>query len=234
MRKRQNKLKILSSPLKSPNYDILIAMDKFIRFFLLLCILVSFNAKSFATQFANIEYDVPIDYSKIDKNALANQANLFFNHFEQITDNEYKKKYIQPLLNRYSVLSIMSPEDPFNFTRLGILYDIMGKDTLAKSNFYKATNLVPKYPYASFSFGNYYYKRGYYRKALYQYKMASGISYPYSYDRFMKMGSIYEKLGNYKTALSMYKAAYQEKNGLELYNKILRLEDLNSKNMLYH
>lgn len=210
-------------------------MKKFVlKSLLLLLVLMSFKTVTFATKFANIEYDVPIDYSKIDKNALAKQANLFFNHFEQITDDEYKKKYIQPLLNRYSVLSVMSPEDPFNFTRLGILYDIMGQDTLAKSNFYRATNLVPNYPYASFSFGNYYYKRGYYRKALAQYKMASGISYPYSYDRFMKMGSIYEKLGNYKTALSMYKAAYQEKNGLDLYNKILLLEDLNSKNMLYH
>lgn len=209
-------------------------MRRYIQCFLLLFVLLFEPSVTFATKYATIEYDVPIDYSKIDKNALANQANLFFNHFEKITDEEYKKKYIQPLLNRYSVLSVMAPEDPFYFTRLGILYDIMGQDTLAKSNFYKAINLVPKYPYATFSFGNYYYKRGYYRKALNQYKMALGISYPYSYDRFMKMGSIYEKLGNYKLALSMYKSAYQEKNGLELYNKILLLEDLNTKNMLYH
>lgn len=200
---------------------------------LLLCLILCKNI-SFATKYINIEYDVPIDYSKIDKNALADQANLFFNHFEQITDEEYKKKYIQPLLNRYSVLSVMAPEDPFYFTRLGILYDIMENDRLAKSSFFRATNLVPNYPYASFSFGNYYYKRGAFRKAMAQYKLAAGIPYPYSYDRFMKMGSIYEKFGNYKSALEMYRAAYQEKNGLELYNKILLLEDLNSKNMLYH
>ena len=189
---------------------------------------------SLAVNFASIEYDVPIDYSKIDKNALADQANLLFNHFEQITDEEYRKKYIQALLNRYAVLSVMDPSDPFYFTRLGILYDEMGNDTLAMSNFFKATNLVPNYQYASFSFGNYYYKRGYYRKALYQYKLAAGIVSPYSYQRFMKMGSVYEKLGNFKLALEAYKSAYQEQNGLELYNKILLLEDLNSKNMLYH
>ncbi len=189
---------------------------------------------SLAVNFASIEYDVPIDYSKIDKNALADQANLLFNHFEQITDEEYRKKYIQALLNRYAVLSVMDPSDPFYFTRLGILYDEMGNDTLAMSNFFKATNLVPNYQYASFSFGNYYYKRGYYRKALYQYKLAAGIVSPYSYQRFMKLGSVYEKLGNFKLALEAYKSAYQEQNGLELYNKILLLEDLNSKNMLYH
>ena len=189
---------------------------------------------SLAVNFASIEYDVPIDYSKIEKNALADQANLLFNHFEQITDEEYRKKYIQALLNRYAVLSVMDPSDPFYFTRLGILYDEMGNDTLAMSNFFKATNLVPNYQYASFSFGNYYYKRGYYRKALYQYKLAAGIVSPYSYQRFMKMGSVYEKLGNFKLALDAYKSAYQEQNGLELYNKILLLEDLNSKNMLYH
>lgn len=189
---------------------------------------------SLAVNFASIEYDVPIDYSKIDKNALADQANLLFNHFEQITDEEYRKKYIQALLNRYAVLSVMDPSDPFYFTRLGILYDEMRNDTLAMSNFFKATNLVPNYQYARFSFGNYYYKRGYYRKALYQYKLAAGIVSPYSYQRFMKMGSVYEKLGNFKLALDAYKSAYQEQNGLELYNKILLLEDLNSKNMLYH
>ena len=201
---------------------------------LLLILTANLSMKSFATNFASIEYDVPIDYSKIDKNALADQANLLYNHFEQITDEEYRKKYIQALLNRYSVLSVMDPSDPFYFTRLGILYNELGNDTLAMSNFFKATNLVPKYQYASFSFGNYYYKRGYYRKALYQYKLAAGIISPYSYQRFMKIGSIYEKLGNYKLALEAYKSAYQEQNGLELYNKILLLEDLNSKNILYH
>lgn len=209
-------------------------MDKVIKYVLLFACVIFIQNISYATKYVHIEYDVPIDYSKIDKNALADQANLFFNHFEKITDEEYRKKYIQPLLNRYSVLSVMTPEDPFNFTRLGILYDEMGNDIYAKSNFFKATNLVPHYQYASYSFGNYYYKRGYYRKAMKKYKDAAGIGYPYSYDRFMKMGSIYEKLGNYKSALESYKSAYQEKNGLELYNKILLLEDLNSKNMLYH
>lgn len=189
---------------------------------------------SFGVQFVNIEYDVPIDYSKIDKNALANQANQFFDYFEQITDTEYRKRYIQPLLNRYSVLSVMAPDDPFYFTRLGILYDELGEESYAKSNFFKATNLVPDYKYASYSFGNFYFKRGYYRKALRQYKLADGINSPYKYERFMKMGAIYEKLANFKYALIMYKAAYQEKNSTELYNKIQLLEDLNSKNMLYH
>lgn len=209
-------------------------MSKFIKYlFCFICLVVIQNS-CFAVQFVNIEYDVPIDYSKIDKNALATQANQFFDYFEQITDTEYRKKYIQPLLNRYSVLSVISPEEPFYFTRLGILYDEMGEETYAKSNFFKATNLVPDYKYASYSFGNYYYKRGYYRKALRQYKLADGIQAPYKYERFMKMGSIYEKLGNYKYALIMYRAAYKEKNSTELYNKIQLLDDLNSRNMLYH
>ena len=210
-------------------------MNRFAKhIFLVFCLCVFINRCYATTKYVNIEYDVPIDYSKIDKNALATQANLFFNHFEQITDDEYKKKYIQPLLNRYSVLSVMVPEDPFNFTRLGILYDIMGNDRYAKSCFFKATNLVPDYAYATYSFGNYYYKRGLYRKALAQYKVSEGLPYPYSYDRYMKMGAVYEKLGNYKEALVFYKSAYKQQNGLELYNKILLLEELNSKNMLYH
>lgn len=187
-----------------------------------------------ATQFANVEYTVPIDYSKIDKNALATQANQFFDNFIKITDKEYRKRYIQPLLNRYSVLSTIDPSEPLYLTRLAILYDEMGQNIYAKSYFFRATNIDPNYKYASYSFGNYYYNRGYYRRALKEYKKAVGIEYPYSYDRFVKVGSIYEKLGNYKPALNSYKAAFQEENNAELYNKILLLEDLSSKKVLYH
>ena len=47
-------------------------MKKFVlKSLLSLLVLMSFKTVTFATKFANIEYDVPIDYSKIDKNALA-------------------------------------------------------------------------------------------------------------------------------------------------------------------
>jgi len=187
-----------------------------------------------AIQYANIEYDIPIDYSKIDKNALADQANSLFIYFEQITDKQYRKKYIQPLLNRYSVLSVISPDDPFNYTRLGILYDEIQQDKYAKTNFYKAINILPKYPYANYAFGNYYYKRGYFRRALEYYKKAENLPTPYSYDRNIKIASVYEKLGDYKSAINNYKKAYEENNSQQLYDKILLLEDLNSKNILYH
>lgn len=210
-------------------------MKRFIKYVFLIFCFCLFIPQSYATtKYLNIEYDVPIDYSKIDKNALVSQANLLFNHFEQITDDEYKKKYIQPLLNRYSVLSVIAPDDPYNFTRLGILYDVMGNDRYAKSCFFKATNLVPNYNYACYAFGDFYYKRGAYRKAFAQYKLAENLPYPYSYNRNMRMGSIYEKLANYKDALVYYKAAYKQQNSIELYDKILLLEELNSKNMLYH
>ena len=188
---------------------------------------------SFATKFCHIEYTIPIDYSKIDKNTLESQANLFFDYYSKIQSKDEKRLYIQPLLNRYSILSVMDPSEPFFYTRLGILYSDMGQDIEAKSNFYKATNLCPQYTYASYCFGNFYYDRGFYRKALAKFKMAEGISAPMSYDRFMKMGSIYEKLANYKEALAYYKLAYNEKQSEELNNKILLLEDSIKEYMLY-
>lgn len=210
-------------------------MNKLLKILLLVVVSLFIGKTSYAENFPQIDYDVPIDYTKIDKDALASQANTFFNHYEQITDKAYKKRYIQPLLNMYSVLTNMDPEEPFYCTRLGILYDDLGlHDADAKSNFYKATNLRLKYPYASYAFGNFYYTRGKYRRALEQYKIAAGVQSPYDYDRFMKMGAIYEKFGDYRNAVPNYKAAYKEKSGLALYNKILLLEDLNSKNVLYH
>lgn len=217
-----------------PQYVIIKNMNRLYKYVILLLFIFIFQNASNAIQYANIEYTIPIDYSKIDKNALANQANLFFNYFEQITDLEYRKKYIQPLLNRYSVLSLMEPDNPLNYTRMAILYDEMKTDKLAKSNFYRAINITPNYYYAHYSFGNYYYKRGYYRLALKQYLEAKNIQAPYNYDCKIKLGAIYEKFGNYKDAITMYRDAYNEKNSRELYDKILLLEDLNTKNMLYH
>ena len=199
-----------------------------------LCIFFSVNT-AFSTQFSGDDYNVPIDYSKIDKTALADQANLMYTHFEQITEKEYRKKYILPLLNMYCILQNMAPGDPFYATRVGVLYDELGgHDDLAKSNLYKATNIDPNYGYSFYSFGNFYFSRGQLRRAIEKYKQAVNVDSNYLYDRNLKMGIIYEKLGDYRNSVFYYKEAYRLQNSKDLYNKILLLEDLNSKDMLYH
>ena len=209
-------------------------MNKVFRFLLLILLLLSTSSEVFAVKYATVQYDIPIDYSKIDKSALANQANLLFNEYVNMTDKNIKEEYVEPLLKMYMVLSKMEPFNPRNFSCLGVIYDDLDNDVEAKSNFFKATNIDPSYKYASYCFGNFYYKRGYYRKALSKFKMSEGIGTPYSYDWHVKMGSIYEKLGNFEQALVQYQSAYSENESEELYNKILLLEDLNTKNMLYH
>jgi len=46
---------------------------------------------SFATKFCHIEYTIPIDYSKIDKNTLESQANLFFDYYSKIQSKDEKR-----------------------------------------------------------------------------------------------------------------------------------------------
>jgi len=217
------------------NCVIMLRLKKTVLFFLLFtCIFLS-NGMVYSKESSNTDYDVPIDYSKIDKTALANQANLLYSNFEKITDKGYRQKYILPLLNMYSILSNMVPDEPLYCTRVGILYDELGThDDYAKANFFKATNIRPDYGYASYAFGNFYYSRGQLRKAIAEYKKANGLETKYSYDRLLKMGATYEKLGDYRNAIDSYKEAYKEQSGLILYNKILLLEDLNSKDVLYH
>lgn len=204
---------------------------KFLIFFLLL--VCSFN-QVFAVHSGKVEYVVPIDYSLINENEVNAEAEKLFNRYMEADSLDEKKKLLDLMLQKYNTLALVNIENPLYFTRLGIIYDKLGNDRYALMNFYRGSNLENNYPYAFQSFGNYFFDRYEYKKALRLYKKAYDCGYNTNYDTLFQIGVIYEKYGDFTNALKFYKDALKLKKTEELENRILLLEELLTKNSLYN
>lgn len=187
----------------------------------------------FSVQQGQVQYEVPIDYSYINEGTLNLEAENLFNAYMTAQDETQKKKLLEQMLSDYSVLSKINSENPLYFTRLGIIFDKLGKDRWAKSNFCRSSNMVPDNPYAFYNYGNYFFDRAEYRKALREYMRAYNCGYNTHYETLYQIGRIYEKYGDFTSAIGFYKRASQYKPSSELSTKILMLEELKKKNSLY-
>lgn len=188
----------------------------------------------FAVQNAQIEYTVPIDYSFINENSLNNEAEKLFKEYLNTSNQETKKVLLDKMLSDYSILSNINKDNPLYFIRLGIIYDKMGKDRYAKSNFCRGANLIPNYPYAFYSYGNFFFDRAEYRKALKEYMRAYNCGYSSHYYNLYQIAVIYEKFGDYSKAILYYRMALKQKYSQELVEKINLLNELLSSNSLYN
>ena len=187
----------------------------------------------YAAQTGSVQYTLPIDYSLIDEAQLSSEAESLFDAYCKSTDENQKKILLNKLLSNYSILSETDHENPLYATRLGIIYDKLKRDRWAKSYFFKSENLREDYPYSFYSFGNFFYDRKEYKKALYEYLKAYNTGYSTDYDTLCKIGAIYEKFGDFKSSVKYYKQALLYNDNADLRAKIIKLEELYEKNPLY-
>ena len=188
----------------------------------------------YSMQRGGIQYSIPTDYTKINEVQLNNEAEELFQRYLNSQDPKQQYILLNQLLSNYSILGEINKDNPLYFTRLGIVFDKLGKDRYAISNFCRSSNLVPNYPYAYYAFGNYYFDRGRYLKAIKQYKKAYDSGYSNHYFTIYQIGRIYEKFGDYSNALTYYKRALVYNDTTELRQKILMLENLLENNSLYN
>ena len=119
-------------------------------------------------------------------------------------------------------------------TQLGVLNDKANNDRFAKGYFSKALGINNENPEIYFYFGEFYYKREQYRKALKHYNEAFKFGFDTNYDTLYKIGDIYEKFGDSRSALKYLKEAQKQSPNPELDNKILRIETYNPANKEYY
>ena len=211
---------------------IVIRLNIFIKTLIFFGIFLISN-HAYSVQQGQVQYVIPIDYSMINETELKNEAQSLYDDYLKTEDDVQKKILLDRMLSAYSVLGNVDEENPLYFTRLGIIFDKMGKDKYAKSNFCRATNLIPNYPYAYYSYANFFFERGKYRLALREYMRAYNVGYQNNYDTLYQIGIIYEKFGDFTSANSFYKRALSIKYSDELNTKIKKLEELLTKNSLY-
>lgn len=200
---------------------------------LIIGLVMSMFLSANAVQKGGIQYNIPIDYSFFNEQKLSKDAETTFNRYLQSDNEKQQALLLDQLLYDYSILGKLNPENPLYFTRLGIIYDKLGKDRWAKSNFFRGSNITNEDPYAFYSFGNFYFDRKELLKALKEYQKAYNCGYSSHYDTLYKMGLIYEKLGDFKSAIYYYKKASAIKGSDAVSSKIIFLESLLNTNSLY-
>ena len=208
-------------------------MRKFL--FVILVILLMYPLKANALLEGKIDYSVPIDYSLLEESELAAAANQdYVIAINKIGTND-GKIHLESAKRYYQLLGDMYPDNLSYCVKLAILYDIAGEDRYAKGYYSKALNIKRKQDYPFYAFGNFYYKRELYRKALKYYKQAYQHGFSNHYYTLKNMAVIYEKLGDTQASIRYFNMLLDLTPGDEdLQEKIRLLEDINSRNLLYY
>lgn len=180
-----------------------------------------------------LEYFIPTDYSKINEDEFELKAKDYFFLAEKLEDGKINEDMTNALF-LYGVLENINPEKIEYSVKLGILYDKINKDRQAKGKFSKAININSSDPLPYLHFGNFYYKRKLYRKALKYYNESYKLGFNSNYDLLYKMGDIYEKLGDSRSALKYLQEAEQQSPNPDLANKIKQVQMQDSINKEYY
>lgn len=208
-------------------------MRQLIKIFSTLIFMISTLIPAYCTVKGGIEYKIPIDYSKINKEEIESQANLYYNLALKTNSGKLNEE-ITTSLNLYTILNNTEPDNIIYPTRLGVLYDLIGKDKYAKGNFYKAIGIDNTKPEPYYYFGEFYYKRQSYKKALNMYNKAFVNGYNRHYETVYQIGDIYEKFGDTQASLKYLRMASELSPNENLDKKISKVENADKINREYY
>lgn len=200
---------------------------------LIFTILLGTTMPTFSAVKGGIEYSIPTDYSKIDEQETELKARLYYHNAEMLKDGEINEDMTNALM-LYTILQQINPNKLEYPVKLGILYDKIGKDRQAKGNFSRAIGLDNTNPLPYLYFGNFYYKRELYRRALKYYNEAYKRGFETNYNLLYNMGDIYEKFGDTRSALKYLHDAQKQSTNPELENKINKINTQDSINKEYY
>ena len=109
------------------------------------------------------------------------------------------------------------------------------KTVIQKLTFLEHWKLTKKNALTNYYFGEFYYTREDYTRALYYYNTAFENGYQETFNVLIKMAVMYEKLGDLLRANQYYKKAFLiQPNNTILPEKIREIESLKYKNTGYY
>lgn len=189
-----------------------------------------------ALNFGEIKYnDNFIDYSKIDNVQTLKTADYYFDKALGTTNKIEKVDYLKKAGAEYFILTKFKPENLHSILQLARIYDYIGKDSYAKGYFFQALKIDNTNAKTNYYFGDFYYTRRKYTRALYFYNKAYENGLQSNSELILKMASIYEKLGDLLRANQYYKKAYLlDISNKKLPDKIRSIEAVKYKNTGYY
>lgn len=206
-----------------------------IKNILSLTLLISLGTSPvWAVQKGHLEYGAPLfDYSKLNKEQIQNEAEYYFN--AALNAQMDKDKYLNTAMGKYYLLTKIDPSLITPYIQLGRIYDEKNINRLAKENFFHAINMNAKNPYANFYFGEFYFKRDDYKRALRYYRAAYNNGFNNNYEINYRMAVIYEKFADLVNAKHFYNAAYLiNPKDTEIPTKIQSIDGLNYGSSEYY
>lgn len=193
--------------------------------FLLLVFLLALSLPSFAVQKGSVEYDgVMVDYSVLNGAEILKQADVNFEKYGTNSD----PKMLSTAMAQYYIATKINPQDLYSIVQLARTYDESGLDKYAKEYFSRGISMHKDDAYLNYYYGDFYYKRNLYRRALKLFKRAYNNGYEKNYDINLKIATIYEKLADLKSAKYYYDKAYSINPSVSmLKDKVMQIESLN-------
>ncbi len=196
-------------------------------FFLLISVLPSFSVEK-----GSVKYEENlIDYSVLNGQDVLNEADYYFEQYETTGD----KKYLTTALSKYYIVTKIYPVEIYPMVQLARAYDEKNLDRFAKEYFNTCYNINKKDPYLNYYFGDFYYKRRDYKRALRYFRIAYTNGYENYYDLNLKIATIYEKFADLSKAKYHYNKAFTlNQDNTNLKDKVLQIESLNYDKSNYY
>ncbi len=202
---------------------------KIISLFTFLCLII---LPCFAVEKGSVKYeDNLIDYSVLNGQEILNDADAFFEKYENTGD----KKYLSTAMGKYYIVTKIYPVEIYPMVQLARTYDEKKLDRFAKQYFYTCLDIDKKDLYLNYYFGDFYFKRHDYKRALRHFKIAYKNGYSEYYDLNLKIATIYEKFADLLTAKYYYEKAYSLNSAnSNLKDKAIQIDSLNYQQSGYY
>lgn len=202
--------------------------------FLIITLIFTLNT-AFAAQSAKIEYNsVLFDYKKLNYTEIQREADSLFSMYKNSSTPETKNDFLNKASGKYYILTKIDNTKTRPYVQLGRIYDETNKPRLAKENFCKAININFKDPQANFYYGEFFFKRREYKKALLHYNIAYNNGFNKNYTLNLRLATIYEKFADLSNAKKFYDVSYSMKPTKKLQEKIKNLDEQNYRESGYY
>ena len=187
---------------------------------------LSFNNHCFALQYGSIDRSNSLNYSKVNTTELLKTADEYFNNALKEGNLDKRHYYLENAEYNYLKVTQTSKENIYPIIQLARVYDFEGKDKFSVRAFNSALNINPNDKLSNYYFGDFYYYRSEYGKALRYYQPAFKNGLEENHNNSKKMAIIYEKLGDLQKANIYYKKTFlKNMNDGTVADKIREIEN---------
>lgn len=202
------------------------------KYLIALVVLFACVLPSFSYEKGAVEYDeISVDYSVLNSSSIRKEADVYFQQYL----NTHNEEYLGVAMAKYYILTKIYPTEIYPAVQLARVYDEKKLDRFAKEYFNKAYNIDKTDAFLNYSFGDFYYKRADYKRALRYFRRAYEAGYAKSYDLNLKIATIYEKFADLMNALYYYRIALSlNPSDGDLQMKCEELKQLNYQDSEYY